>query len=112
MPIDKVQRLRNLMEEFASPQDALRLAYELRIEKLRNTHVATVAPHGHVQLANWEGLEAYMNAAPSPYDALPQLLPRLHAELKVAISAKDQDQMFALLVTIAKLTKPRNLYGQ
>ena len=112
MALTKLQRLSALLDEFDSPDDAARLLHDLRIQKLRDTHAAAAAPHGSVAVNNWAGLEAYLNEPVDRWQPAPQLLARLQAELKVAVSARDQTTIFSLLVVIAKLTKPRNLYGQ
>ncbi len=106
----KLEKMRDLLEEFDSPQDAMLLLRDLHREKAHKKHMDQVAPFGKLTVTDWAALETYLETLPTGDVPLHDLLARASAEIQAAIATQSTEQLFGLLWLIAKAVKPHHLY--
>jgi hypothetical protein len=100
-------RLKSLIDEFESPDQVVQLVADIRMEKVRDKHRARMsALAGDMEISEWGDIDAYMTDGTLEYPDVRSI----HADLEAARLARDDDAFFFALLTIAKATKPYELY--
>lgn len=103
---DKIQQLRDALDGFETFDDALRAAWDLRVEKVHAKHAAKTRAFGSVAVTNWAGLKEYYDMPPEDQPDVRQL----SAELVTAFANEDATRLFEIFASIAKAVKPYDQY--